>query len=73
MDTEAGLDSVLPAFAHRLAGLNPEALSQLKRVLWEGTQHWDTLLFDRAAISGRLVLSGFTQRALAELAAKSSS
>ena len=73
MDTEAGLDSVLPAFAHRLAGLNPEALSQLKRVLWEGTQHWDTLLFDRADISGRLVLSGFTQRALAELAAKSSS
>ena len=64
MDTEAAMDSVLPAFAHRLAAMNPDALTQLKRVLWEGTNHWETLLFERAAISGRLALSEFTARAV---------
>lgn len=64
MDTEAAMDSVLPAFAHRLAGVNPEALAQLKKVLWEGTNHWETLLFDRAAISGKLAMSEFTARAV---------
>lgn len=64
MDTEAAMDSVLPAFVNRLAGWNPDALTQLKRVLWEGTNHWETLLFDRAAISGKLAMSEFTARAV---------
>ena len=64
MDTEAAMDSVLPAFAKRLAEVNPDALTQMKRVLWEGTSHWDTLLFERAGISGRLALSEFTAKAV---------
>ena len=64
MDTEAAMDSVLPAFARRLADVNPEALALTKRVLWEGTNHWDTLLFERAGISGRLAMSEFTARAV---------
>jgi methylglutaconyl-CoA hydratase len=64
MDTEAAMDSVLPAFVHRLSEMNPEALLQLKRVMWEGTSHWDTLLLERAAISGRLALSDHTAKAL---------
>jgi methylglutaconyl-CoA hydratase len=64
MDTEAAMDSVLPAFVNRLATQNPDALTQLKRVLWEGTNHWETLLFDRAAISGKLAMSEFTARAV---------
>jgi methylglutaconyl-CoA hydratase len=64
LDTEAALDSVLPAMAHRLAGMNPDAMAQLKRVIWEGTQHWDTLLPERAALSGRLVLSEHARRAI---------
>jgi len=64
MDTEAAMDSVLPAFAHRLVGMSPDALTQIKRVLWEGTNHWETLLFERAAISGRLAMSEFTARAV---------
>lgn len=71
MDTEPALDAVLPAFAHRLASQNPDALTQLKRVLWEGTNHWDTLLFERAAISGKLAMSEFTKRAV-EQSARSS-
>jgi methylglutaconyl-CoA hydratase len=64
MDTEAAMDSVLPAFAKRLAEVNPEALTQVKRMTWEGTNHWDTLLFERAGISGRLALSEFTSKAV---------
>lgn len=64
LDTEAAMDSVLPAFVTRLAAMNPEAMAQLKRVLWEGTSHWDTLLFERAAISGRLAMSEFTALAV---------
>ena len=64
MDTEAAMDSVLPALANRLAGANPEAVAQLKRILWEGTNHWETLLYERAAISGKLALSEYTARAV---------
>jgi methylglutaconyl-CoA hydratase len=39
---------------------NPEALTQMKKIIWEGTEDWDVLL-KRAAISGELVLSDFTK------------
>jgi methylglutaconyl-CoA hydratase len=66
LDSEAAMDSVLPAFVNRLAGMNPLAMAQLKRVIWEGTAHWETLLFERAAISGKLAMSDFTAAALAK-------
>jgi methylglutaconyl-CoA hydratase len=69
LDSEAALDSVLPAFTHKLAGMNPLAVADLKRILWEGTNHWDTLLYERASISGRLVLTPKAQQCLADLAA----
>ncbi|MGC4040708.1 MAG: enoyl-CoA hydratase/isomerase family protein [Flavobacterium sp.] len=50
--------------AQRLASYNPEALSEMKKVIWEGTENWDKLLYERAAISGKLVLSDFTKEAL---------
>lgn len=64
LDTEAALDSVLPAVANRLSEMNPQAMAAMKKVFWEGTAHWDTLLFDRAAMSGRLILSDHAQRAI---------
>jgi len=36
----------------------------MKKVFWEGTEHWDELLIKRAEISGKLVLSDFTKEAL---------
>jgi methylglutaconyl-CoA hydratase len=47
-----------------LANYNPKALDEIKKVFWEGTGHWDKLLKERAAISGKLVLSDFTKNAL---------
>ncbi|OWP78810.1 enoyl-CoA hydratase/isomerase family protein [Flavobacterium oreochromis] len=58
------MDQELDKFVMQLASYNPEALLEFKRVLWEGTDHWDELLYDRAAISGKLVLSDFTKNAL---------
>jgi methylglutaconyl-CoA hydratase len=51
-------------FAENLCSYNPEAMAEMKKVMWAGTDHWDTLLADRAVISGRLVLSDFTKKTL---------
>jgi len=58
------LDAQLELFTNKLANYNPEALSEMKKILWEDTENWETLLYERAAISGKLVLSGFTRQAL---------
>lgn len=66
-ETIADLDKELDIFTSKLASYNPEALNAMKRVLWQGTEHWDNLLADNAKISGRLVLSDFTKNALNKL------
>ena len=58
------LDEALNGLTEKLASYHPEALTGLKQILWEGTENWDELLLERAAISGELVLSEFTQQAL---------
>ncbi|NOW93942.1 enoyl-CoA hydratase/isomerase family protein [Mucilaginibacter sp. SG564] len=58
------LDSAVDELTKKLASYNPDALAELKKILWEGTENWDELLTQRAAISGELVLSDFTQQAL---------
>lgn len=58
------LDIALDGLTQKLASYHPEALIGLKQILWEGTENWDQLLAERAAISGELVLSEFTQHAL---------
>lgn len=60
------LDQNLDEFVAKLASYNPEALHEMKKVLWEGTHNWDTLLLQRAEISGKLVLSDFTKNALSQ-------
>ncbi|WP_152285951.1 enoyl-CoA hydratase/isomerase family protein [Flavicella marina] len=50
--------------AVQLAGYNPYALAEMKKVFWDGTENWDVLLSERAQISGDLVLSDFTKEAL---------
>jgi len=55
------LDAAVQGMSTRLAASSPEAMHQLKKVFWEGTDDWDTLLKERAEISGRLVLSDFTR------------
>ncbi len=64
------MTEVSEAVAHlteKLASYNPEALTEMKKMFWEGTENWDELLYERAAISGKLVLSDFTKKALSQL------
>lgn len=60
------LDKELDFFADKLSRYNPDALAEWKAVLWEGTSHWNELLTERAAVTGQLVLSEFTKKALSK-------
>jgi methylglutaconyl-CoA hydratase len=64
------LNDAVQRLADKLAHSNPEAMAQLKKVFWEGTDNWDQLLATRAAISGKLVLSEFTKKAIEKFKAK---
>ena len=63
---EEEMDKRIHEHATALAGYSPEAMLELKRVMWSGTEHWDDLLDERAAMSGKLVLSEFTTAAINE-------
>ncbi|MCK5401601.1 MAG: enoyl-CoA hydratase/isomerase family protein, partial [Flavobacteriaceae bacterium] len=58
------LDDAVKTFAEGLCNYNPEAMAAMKSIFWKGTENWDTLLTERAKISGRLVLSKFTKETL---------
>lgn len=64
------MDEAISTLAKKLVNSSPEAMAELKRVFWEGTDHWDVLLSSRAAVSGRLVLSDFTRNAINKFKAK---
>jgi methylglutaconyl-CoA hydratase len=63
-DTVEQLDAYLDHFTASLVCKSAEALLQLKKIFWEGTEHWDVLLEQRAEISGRLILSDFAKNAV---------
>ncbi len=69
-DTSAELDAAVEKLASQLAASSPEAMRELKAMFWSGTEHWDELLAQRAAISGKLVLSEFTREAIARFKSK---
>lgn len=62
--TVEAVEEAVNKLASTLANSNPEAILEMKKIFWEGTDHWDRLLAERAAISGRLVLSDFTRNAI---------
>lgn len=62
--TIENMDLELHDFTNRISRYNPEALQEMKKIFWEGTDDWTELLNNRAQISGKLVLSDFTVNAL---------
>jgi methylglutaconyl-CoA hydratase len=62
------MDDAIQAFTEFLLGTNPQARAELKSIFWEGTDHWDDLLSERAKKSGELVLSEYTKATLAKYA-----
>jgi len=63
-DSTEELDEAVQAFAENLCSYNPEAMREMKKIMWAGTENWDELLAERAVISGKLVLSDFTKETL---------
>ena len=58
------LDEAVKETAEHLCTYNTEAMTEMKKVFWKGTEDWDALLAERAQTSGRLVLSEFTKEKL---------
>ncbi|MBS1653198.1 MAG: enoyl-CoA hydratase/isomerase family protein, partial [Bacteroidetes bacterium] len=66
-----GVDEAVFRLANTLMHSNPEAMKEMKKIFWKGTENWDELLIQRAVISGKLVVSDFTKNAIASFKAKS--
>jgi methylglutaconyl-CoA hydratase len=68
--TVDSMDESIHKLSNQLAHTSPEAMRELKKIFWQGTEDWDSLLTQRAEISGRLVLSNVTKEAIAKFKAK---
>jgi len=64
------MDLAIQELAEKLAASNPESMRMMKQAFWSGTEHWDELLAERAAMSGQLVLSDFTRNAIQKFKSK---
>lgn len=64
------MEEAIRRLSHQLSHSSPEAMAEIKKILWQGTENWDDLLCQRAEISGRLVLSNFTKEAIAKFKTK---
>ena len=65
------MDEAVDRLANTLAHSSPLAMAEMKKIFWKGTEHWDELLKERAAISGKLVLSDFTKMAIEKFKSRS--
>jgi len=65
-ENEEAIDAALQQLLKTLASSSSDAMLKMKEMFWQGTAHWDSLLFDRAAVSGSLVLSDNTKEILAQ-------
>ena len=68
--TAEDLDEAVSRLANTLMHSSPDAMAEMKKLFWKGTEIWDQLLAERAAISGRLVLSSFTKKAIEKFKAR---
>lgn len=69
-ENTGNMDEAVHRLADHLSHSSPEAMAEMKKIFWKGTENWDKLLIERAAISGRLVLSEFTRNAIAKFKTK---
>jgi len=68
--TVEGMDESIAKLIHHLIHSSPLAMAEIKKILWRGAENWDQLLLDRAAISGKLVLSSFARQAIEKFKTK---
>ena len=64
------MDESVKRLANTLAHSSPDAMDEMKKMFWKGTEHWDKLLHERALISGRLILSSYSKEAISQFKSK---
>lgn len=64
------MDEAITRLSTTLSHYSPQAIKELKKVLWQNTDHWEELLKERAAISGRLILSDYSKNFIKEFKEK---
>ena len=64
--TLESMEESIARLSETLSRSNPEAMYEMKKMFWKGTEHWDQLLPERAAISGRLILGEYSKKKLGE-------
>jgi methylglutaconyl-CoA hydratase len=69
-DSAENMDEAILRLSNTLSHSSPDAMAEMKKIFWKGTEYWDELLMERATISGRLVLSDFTKQAIAKFKSK---
>lgn len=69
-ENSVNMDEAVQRLAHNLSHSSMQAMAEMKKIFWKGTEHWDSLLIERAKISGRLVLSEFTRNAIHQFKTK---
>ena len=69
-DSAGEMDTAIDELTHDLIQSSPDARRALKRIFWTGTEAWDSLLEERAEISGKLVLSPFSKDAISKFKSK---
>ena len=65
-----GVDDSIRRLANTLSHYSPDAMKEIKTMLWRDTDHWDTLLIERAKISGRLILSDHSKEFIEKFRSK---
>lgn len=69
----AGMDASIARLSDTLSQYSSDAMKEIKKIFWKGTEHWDDLLKERAAISGRLILSSYSKNFIAKFKEKQKS
>ena len=58
------LDNAVKEFSKRLSSYSTNAMKALKKLIWQGTDDWETVLAERVATTSQLVLSSHAQDAI---------
>jgi methylglutaconyl-CoA hydratase len=65
-NSEELMDAAFTKLLQTLSSSSIDAMHKMKQMFWEGTSQWNTLLYERAAVSGELVLSPKTKEILSQ-------
>ena len=61
------MDKAVNHLALEICNSSSKATKALKKTFWEGTENWDELLAQRAKVSGELILSDSSKKAIYKL------